>query len=82
MIMAIQLLGDKRKARARIEKELWIMKYCTIAYAEIIEASWLAYGRRVNNRRKAMIGIFMVPGQRKQEEVGDFAGNYLENTFA
>lgn len=46
MIMAIQLLGDKRKARARIEKELWIMKYCTIAYAEIIEASWLAHGKK------------------------------------
>lgn len=46
MIMAIQLLGYKRKARARIEKELWIMKYCTIAYAGIIEASWLAYDEK------------------------------------
>lgn len=46
MIMAILLPGDKRKARARIEKELWIMKYCTIAYAGIIEASWLAYDKK------------------------------------
>lgn len=37
MIMAIQLLGDRRKPRGREEK-LWIMKYCTIAYAQIIES--------------------------------------------
>lgn len=29
-----------------------------------------------------MIGIFMMPGQRKQEEVVDFVENYLESTFA